>query len=147
MEDFDLKVFQPYLFLLIGLGSVLLALFKKSSKAILKATGHKAEGIIYALDRCPNQSSDTETSNIKDKVTVRFLTKDQKWITADIRQDFAAFYSKQYQLGETVEVYYDPKDPTSFIVDTKQSEVMARGGFVLIGAIFCVVGLYQLLMT
>ena len=45
MEDFTLKELQPYIFLLIGLGSVLLAIFKKSDKANLKETGQKAEGV------------------------------------------------------------------------------------------------------
>jgi hypothetical protein len=145
MEDFNLKELQPYIFLLIGLASVLLAIFKKSDKATLKETGQKAQGIIYALgQRNNNTSSFMQNSNIKDKVTIRFLTLDKQWITGDLKQEFAVFFTKQYREGDAVEVYYDPKQPSNFFVDTKQSEKTSRILFAGVGIILSAVGLYQL---
>src|SRR5829696_6554147 len=101
MEDFNLKELQPYIFLLIGLGSVLLAIFKKSDKANLKETGQKTKGVIYALGQNANNTSlFTQNSTIKDKVTIRFLTLDKQWITGDLKQGFAAFFTKQYTEGD-----------------------------------------------
>jgi hypothetical protein len=146
MEDFNLIELQPYLFLLIGLGGVLLAIFKKSGKANLKDTGEKAEGIIYALGQDSNDhSSFAQNSNIKDKVTIRFLTADKRWVTGDLKQEFAAFFTRQYKEAETVNVYYDPKEPSNFFVDSKQSEKPARIIFAAIGVVLVSLGLYELL--
>jgi hypothetical protein len=148
MEDFNLKELQPYIFLIIGLGSLLLALFKKSDKANLKGTGQKAEGIIYALGQSSNSTrSFTRNSNIKDKVTIRFLTSDRQWITGDLKQEFAAFFTNQYKEGDAVEVYYDPKQPSHFFVETKQSERTARIIFAYVGIVLFATGLYQLMQT
>jgi hypothetical protein len=147
MQDFDLKEWQPYIFILLGLGSILLSIFKKSDKTALKVTGHKAEGIIFALGySSDNYSSSTQSSNVKDKVTIRFVTKDNQWITGDLKQDFAVFFSKQYKEGDAVDIYYDPLQPSNFFVDTKQSDAIARKFFTVIGFILCAVGIYQLLV-
>jgi hypothetical protein len=146
MEDFNIKELQPYIFIIIGLGCVLLAIFKKSDKANLKQTGQKAEGIIYALGQNDNSTSTfTKNSNIKDKVTIRFLTLDKQWITGDLKQEFAAFFSNQYKEGDAVEVYYDSKQPSHFFVDTKQSERTSRIIFAGVGIVFSSIGFYQLL--
>jgi hypothetical protein len=146
MDDFTFKEIQPFIFLLIGLGSVLFAIFKKSNKANLKNTGQKAEGIIYALDQSSNSyNSNSQNLSIKDKVTVRFLTMDKQWITGDLEQEFAAFFTRQYKEGDTVDLYYDPEEPSNFFVDTRQSEKTSRIIFVAIGIVLGSVGLYQLL--
>ena len=146
MEDFNWKEFQPYILLLIGLISLSIASFKKSLKANLKKTGQKAEGIIFAQEHATNdQSSFTEYSNIKDKISVRFLTLDNQWITGVINQEFASFTTNQYKDGEVVDVYYDQSNPKRFYVDTKQSEEKARLIFAAVGIIFSGIGLYQIL--
>jgi hypothetical protein len=37
-----------------------------------------------------------------DKVTVGFVTKSKEWVTADIEQAFATFFTGQYKPGEKV---------------------------------------------
>ena len=70
MGDFNLNELQPYLFILMGRGGML---------AALKVNGGKAEGIIYALEQKESSCSSTYgNSNIRDKATIRFLTKDQQ---------------------------------------------------------------------
>ncbi|HZF64052.1 MAG TPA: DUF3592 domain-containing protein, partial [Chitinophagaceae bacterium] len=84
---------------------------------------------------------------IIDKVTIRFLTLDKQWITGDLKQEFAAFFTNQYKAGDAVEVYYDPKQPSHFFVDTKQSRRTARIIFACVGIVLFAAGLYQLMQT
>ncbi len=81
------------------------------------------------------------------KVTVRFVTKEQEWITGEMKQEFAIFFTGQYKAGETVDVYYDPAKPSNFFIETGQSENKARLFIAAIGMIFCLIGLYQLFAT
>ena len=145
MPEIDFKEFQPYLFIIAGLVVVLIAMLKKASKSQLKQTGLKAEGIVFALEGKSNNTSSTSYNlNIKDKVTVRFVTQNKEWITGDINQEFAAFFTRQYKEGQSVDVYYDPKKPSDFFVDTTQSETVSRVIFAVVGLGFSLIGLYQL---
>jgi hypothetical protein len=54
-------------------------------------------------------------------------------------------FTGQYKEGESVEVHYDPKNPSDFFVYTKQSETLSRVIFALVGLGFSIIGLYQLL--
>lgn len=139
----EIKDLQPYIFIVIGIIGALVGLFKKSTQSNLKMIGKKAEGVIYLLEK--SNSGSLYTRNIKDKVTVRFLTESEEWITEKINQDFATFHTSQYKEGDVVQLYYDPNNPTSFYVDTKQSETTTRVVFTLIGIVFIGIGLYQLL--
>ena len=139
MEELNLRELQPYIFLLFGLASILFAVFSKSEKAKLKENGVKAEGIIYALGQ-----SFAGSTNVKNKVTIRFVTSDSQWITGDLDQDFATFFTGQYKEGDAIEVFYDAKDPSTFFVDTKQSEKISRMVFCIIGIALSGYGLYQL---
>ena len=146
MPELDFKEYQPYVFFITGLLFVVIAIFKKASKSYLKQSGLQAEGIVFALAGKPNNTSSIgENLNLKDKITVRFVTQDQEWITGNINQDFAAFFTGQYKEGQSVNVYYDPKDPTHFFVDTKQSEQLSKVIFAAVGCGFSIIGLYQLL--
>ena len=146
MLDFDLTDLQPYLLILVGCVLVLVAIFKKETKPELKLTGVKADGIVFALESKSNSGGFLSgTANMKDKVTIRFVTQKQEWITEDINQDFATFFTKQYKEGEAVEVYYDPNNPSTFFVNTKQSDKLGRLLFAIVGIVFCTAGIYQLL--
>ncbi len=97
----------PFVFFLTGITALLYALLKEDKIEKLKSTGEQCEGIIFQQSQKNNYSSDN--SNYNDSVTVRFVTKKQEWITADMKQDFAIFYSGQYKDCDKVIVYYDPK--------------------------------------
>ncbi|MBG9377278.1 DUF3592 domain-containing protein [Panacibacter sp. DH6] len=145
MQDFDFKQFEPFLFLIIGLVAVIISTIKRNRSISLKDTGERVEGIIYKLEQSGNRNSDLESSSsTMDKITVRFVTKKQEWITSEIKQPFALFFTGQYKPGDKVEVYYDPTDPANFYVDTKQSELVARIVITVVGLIFCLIGLYKL---
>jgi hypothetical protein len=144
MDDFNFDNLKPLIFLIIGIVSFSYSIFKKSKKQLLKTTGEKVEGIVFKLDKSSG-SFNNNYSNVKDVVTVRFVTKDQKWITETVKQDFAIFYTMQYKEGQKVDVYYDLKDPLNFYIDLGQSEIIGRLVFGILGFIFIGIGLYQIL--
>ena len=147
MENFNIHDLRPFAFLMTGSIFILLAIFRRSKQAVLKTKGKKAEGIIFSLERSRIQDNDEISHNIKDKVTVRFLTESQEWITAELKQDYAVFYTNQYKEGDTIQVYYDPQNPSSFFVDTNQSEISSKLLFAVAGLILFGIGLYQLLVS
>jgi Protein of unknown function (DUF3592) len=145
MQDFDFKQWEPFLFLLIGLVAFLIPIIKKNRSISLKETGERVEGIIYELEQNTNHHSDADhTSSVMDKVTVRFVTKKEEWITAEIKQPFTLFFTGQYKPGDRIDVYYDPINPSNFYVDTKQSELIARVIIAIVGLFFCLIGIYKL---
>src|SRR5690242_19495953 len=101
MADFNLNEIKPYIFILIGLTLLLIRIFKKTSNASLKKSGLKTEGIIYAKGRASKPNSD-DSLNIEGKITVRFITNNNEWITADTKQELASFFTGQYKEGEAV---------------------------------------------
>ena len=116
-------------------------MFRKRKTEELTFRGEKTEGIIFELE---SSGAGYNNSRIKDKVTVRFVTKSKEWITAEIKQESAIFYTGQYKPGEKVDVYYDPLDPENFYVGTKQSETKNRLLMFVIGMVFLSVGVYGL---
>jgi hypothetical protein len=146
MPDFDLNTLQPFIFILVGIVLLLMAVLKKATKANLKQSGLKTEGIVYGLERQTDSTSPiSDSSNVKDKVIVRFVTNNEEWITGDIKQEFAAFFTGQYKEGQKLDVYYDPKNPSDLFVDTKQCEIIGKILFVIVGLASCLIGLYKLL--
>lgn len=135
-----------YVFLFIGLILVAVSIFYKSEKAKLKQTGLVADGIVYEQESNAtfNLSSDTTFNRINDKITIRFVTQKEEWITGMIQQDVQMFYTGQYKNGDVVKVYYDPNNPSNFYVDTKQSESTTRAVVTIGGLIFIIVGLYKM---
>lgn len=138
----------PYLFIVLGIILLLFALLKKTKTTELKHTGEKAEGIVFDLDRDSNSNRDLNfCRTVMNKVTVRFVTKNQEWITGEIKQDFSSFFTGQYKEGDKLDVYYDPQKPSDFIVITKQSEFISRLLFAAVGLILCLTGLYKLFLA
>jgi len=133
------------LFFLAGGVSLLVYYFmaKNKSNNILLETGQMTEAIVFNLDSDP--SNDSDSSTLYDKVTIRFLTKKDEWITTEIRQSLAVFYTGQYKVGDRVELYYDKSNPENIYVTTKQSE--ANSSLIMIGVsiILLIVGLYLLI--
>jgi len=149
MSNLNLNEYLPYVFLLIGLALIGFAAFARSINSDLKQTGILVEGIIFEQDNGSITFSFGDTTNnsssVNDKVSVRFVTLEkQEWITAPIDQGFQFFYSGQYKNGERVNVYYDKNNPYNFYIDTKQSELIGKILFAIIGIIFLIIGLYRL---
>ena len=133
----DFTQYLPYALLTFGLIAIVKSCFHVSNKSNLKETGIPVDGIVFT------QSADS-VDDVNKKVVIRFVTKNQEWITEPIKQDFQIFYTGQYKDGDHVNVFYNPAAPTEFYVDTKQSELIPRilGG--LLGICLILVGLYQI---
>lgn len=138
--------YLPYIFLGIGLILIAVSVFYTSKNGELKTSGIHVEGIVFEQGYDTDSffhTHDFETSNIKDKITVRFVTRNDEWITGAIKQDFVLFYN-QYKDGQTVKVFYDEANPSNFFVDTAQSELIGRVLIAVVGLIFTIFGLFQI---
>lgn len=148
MEENIFSEYYPYVFLVAGIIFIAFSIFWESKNSNLKQTGICVEGIIFDQDIEQSFKWGLDTSNnytsVKDKITIRFLTKKQEWITGTIAQGFRLFYNGQYKDGEKINVYYDLHNPSNFYVDTKQSETTGRLISGLVGLLFFIIGLYQL---
>ena len=138
--------YLPYIFIVIGLIGLGIALFGNSRKSDLKDSGIPVDGIVFNQEVTENSSRsfDNYSSQIKDKITIRFVTQSGEWITGDIKQDFGINYTGQYKNGDNVKVYYNRNNPSDFYVDTKQSEFIGKLVFGLAGLVFLAIGLYNL---
>jgi hypothetical protein len=145
MPSLHLELYQPYLLLLVGFVFMIISLLYKASKTEnLDKTGERCEGIIFKLDYS-NTGSSLTGSAIKDKITVRFVTNKNEWITEDLQTDFVIAYSGQYKEGEKVAVIYNPENPSEFTIETKQSQSIGRLIFFFVGLFFVGLGIYELL--
>lgn len=142
MKDVNVSLLFHYFIFLLGIALILFSIFKKTKTASLVQTGVKAEATVRRIEYSPQNR---ENNNIvMDKVTVDFTTKKNEWISAEISQEFALFYTGQYRLGDKVELYYDPAAPSSFYVTTGQSESNGRLFSAAAGIIFSLIGMYLL---
>lgn len=137
----------PYIMIAYGLGTILYCLLTDTKYEKLKKTGLKAEGIIFDLDYDANPITSFNDTNIKDEVTVRFVTKEKEWITGKIKQPFVVYFTNQYKPGGKVIVYYNPDNPSEFFLDSKQSEFIGRLLFLVSGILTLALGLYFYLAT
>jgi hypothetical protein len=144
MESLHLGQYQPYIILAIGIILIIVSLFYKSKVKTLEKTGERCEGIIFKLGYSNSFGADMTSSNVKDKITVRFVTKNKEWITQDLHSDFMISYTAQYKEGDRVNVIYNPENPSEFMVETKQSQTLGRLVGLFIGLAFVGTGIYEL---
>lgn len=120
--------------------------FKKTRRKLMKY-GIKTKGIICYDDGGPVKALmtiDTNASASRSKVLVQFETENGSIVTGLIKQEFAIFYSGQYQIGQVVQVYYDKNKPGYFFVASDQSEFLGRLTVILTGLIFIVTGIFMI---
>jgi hypothetical protein len=142
MGSLNLEHFQPYLLIIFGLISMIASLWKRPKPDNLKNKGVRCEGIIFKLDY--SSGSSLNPSTVKDKITVRFVTNKQEWITEDLNADYMIAYTGQYKEGDKVVVIYNPDKPSEFTIETKQSQTVGRLTSFCVGLIFIGVGIYEL---
>lgn len=131
---------QTIFFCLIGVILIIISFFYSSGNKNLIETGITVDGIIYSLSSS-NQGQDL--TSVKDAITVRFLTLDKVWITKEYKANFKIAYTGQYKEGEAVKIIYDPKNPSRFLIKSKQSELIARLGFGFVGIASTIIGVYS----
>jgi len=143
MEALNFTQFLPYILILAGLLIICIAVFSKSSAKRLAITGEYCEGIIFKLGYKEGNDFNRSDSITKDKITVRFVTKKQEWITEDLHTDFMITWPGQFKEGQKVQVIYDPDNPSDFTISNNQYPKMAKGAFILAGLICVAIGVYK----
>jgi len=135
---------QTIIFCLFGVALIIISIFTSSANKKFKESGITVDGIIFSLGENSNRmSSDNYSTNVKDKITVRFLTVDNVWVTEQFKTNFLIAYTGQYKEGESVKVTYDPQNPSNFMIASKQSEKIGRLLFAVIGLLFLAVGIFK----
>jgi len=148
LETISNKLFA-LLFFVGGIVSLIYYLIerKKQTKNTIKETGVLTEGIISNLEKSPSSNNSFENNNLEvmDKVTINFKTKKNESITTELKQNLAIFYTGQYEIGEKIELYYNPTNPKQIYVETKQSE--SNSSLLIIGVSFVLIliGLFLLI--
>ncbi len=143
MESLNFTPFLPYILIIVGLLIICIAVFSKSSGKRLAATGENCEGIIFKLGYKEGNNFNRSDSITKDKITVRFVTKKQEWVTEDLNTDFMITWIGQFKEGQKVQVIYDPNNPSDFTISNKQYPRTVKSVFFVAGLIFVAVGVYK----
>jgi hypothetical protein len=143
MDSLNFTPFLPYTFILVGIVFILIAAFSKSGATRLAQTGEHCEGIIFKLGYKEGNTFDKIDSITKDKITVRFVTKKQEWITEDLNTDFMITWAGQFKEGQKVQVLYDPNNPSDFSILNNQSPRLVKMVFILAGSISLAIGVYK----
>jgi len=136
----------PYIFILLGIAFILLPFLVKPAIERLAKIGERCEGVVFQLDYRDTNDVMRTDSITKDKITIRFVTQKQEWITADLDTSFMVLYPGRLKEGDTVPVIYDPNNPSDFTIETKQSPGRMKILFALGGAVFLIAGVYMLLV-
>jgi len=141
----DLPSLAPYIFILIGIAMITVPFLSKPTAERLKNIGERCEGIIFELGYKGRSGPMSNDSIMKDKITIRFVTLEQEWITEDLNTDFIPLYYNQFKEGDKVMVVYDPKNPKDFTIETKANPKQFKFILSIAGVVFVGVGVYKLL--
>ena len=118
----------------LGLGFLLFAVFKLQQRARLYRTGIATEGVVIRLVREGHR-------NPAYYPVVRFLTPEQKWITARYN---VGTRPASFAEGDSVQLRFDPADPTCFIITSDNSGLLLWI-FTLVGAGLTIYGIVKYL--
>jgi len=77
MDSFNFTLFLPYISVIVGIGIIVVAALSKSGTERLAKTGERCDGIIFKLGYKDDNASNRTDSITKDKITVRFVTKNR----------------------------------------------------------------------
>jgi len=135
----------------IGMACILYSALANAFRKLFLKKGEVVQGIIFDVEpivRTYISIGETyDDFRHHEKVTIRFTTKKQEWITIDLdaASGFIIRYRGKYKQGDKVLVIYKAENPYDFYVvspkvSDKEQILFAIAGFVFIG-----VGIYFLL--
>lgn len=130
----DVSITGTIMPLIIGVVLVLYSVHSKRKISKLKRSGLEAEGIIFDLSSGGRESNDT--------VVVRFVTKDNVWITKEPSTYFSQSGLNLIRKGDKVKVFYNPDNPDDFVIIHSSSKYFFIA-IILGGLIFAAYGLYS----
>lgn len=140
----------PYLLLLAGSILIAVAFLYDPPVNVLTKTGILTEGVVFSKEYDGHIERPTVYPleyTVYSKLTIRFTTKDQEWITADRSPEFSNHYSGQFKEGDRVQLYYEEQNPRNFYVVAKQSITLKRILGALIGVGLLTVGIFRLFVV
>lgn len=109
MDNIDILIY-----ILIAAIAVVIVVSLILKRKKLLAAGIQAEGVVFQLNYVNDISVDTSSGSTGMYYPViRFLTKENEWIT---QQYDIGRYPSVYKEGDKVVIFYDPTDPTNFII-------------------------------
>ncbi|MFM9911820.1 MAG: DUF3592 domain-containing protein, partial [Chitinophagaceae bacterium] len=120
-------------------GIILLGVYQQQKRKYdrLKASGMRAEGIVFALS---GNSSINTNSNLNSSLpTIRFVTNKGEWITKEYFIGSSAFKQPQ-----KVQVLYNPENPIEFVLEANATAKLITN-FILpiVGIATIVFGLFN----
>ena len=110
-------IMQIIAFMVIGLGLIIVYYFQSTRLKKIIENGVEAEGIIFDFKQDQFNSDIDFRDNSKYPI-IRFVTKENKWITG---QSLIKISSSFFKEGQKVNVTYNSENPTEFILKTKIS--------------------------
>ena len=148
MHTINFSDIQPYLFCISGLIFIFFAIFKNARAENLSIGSERAEGTIHELQSTTNLSGNTieHDSIAEDRIVVKFVTRHKEWITAPLENQRGVVNPNKFKPRDKVDIIYNTGNPTDFIIETKRSEKTARIFIAVVGVLFLVTGLLQILM-
>lgn len=140
-------------FIAIGIGMVciLYAALGNFVRKLFLTKGEVVQGVVFDVEPQVNMyigvGSDYDDFRNFDKVTIRFTTKKDEWITADLDSSSGFFIRTRgwYKQGDKLLVIYKPHNPYDFYVVSPKTSKTEQIVFAVAGFVFIAVGIYFLL--
>jgi len=103
--------------------AIAVSILYKPKNGDLRNTGIEVEGIIYeeGSEVTFKNPSTFGRMTFVEKTVLRFLTKENKWITGQCNGGIFYFNFRKFKAGEHVKVFYDKDEPSNFLIATNQS--------------------------
>jgi uncharacterized protein DUF3592 len=121
--------------ILVGVILIMLSLYFTFQFRIIKKKGVQVDGIIFDLE--PSSSGSIRTTY----PVVRFLTKEQEWITLTSK---IGVVPGVYKKGAKVSIIYEPENPQNFLINSKFTTTVPSI-ILLIGILVVAIGFILLL--
>jgi hypothetical protein len=136
--------FIPYVFIIIGIVVIVVTVLAKPAVNRLAQAGEHCEGLIFKQEYNEGNAMYSNAAGLKNKITIRFVTKEKEWVTEVLNTDFISLTPWQFKEGQKVQVLYDPKNPRDFTILNHQSPRLTKTILILVGTACIAFGIYKL---
>jgi hypothetical protein len=122
-----------------GVISIAYAIIEPSMASEPDQKGITADAMVILLEGAePSVMNSSE-------ITVRFLTKEKKWITGKPKTSLTDTLTRQYEEGQTLQIVYDPNDPSHFTIKTNRPAPLGRILMIAAGLILFFAGIVNII--
>lgn len=133
--DIKIEELLGSVFILIaGVSATWYGIYKNRKISKFKSLGLETEGVVFDLIK----KDDPEAS---DAWIIRYLTRDNIWITKEPSVYFSHFGIKK---GDKVQVFYNPNDPNDFVVYNPITNPIFKIP-IIVGILMTASGLYAII--